>query len=175
MLLKQNAPGQALHRTATNHMVEGDFTTVKNRTIKTDITRNMVENKTTNWSSNVSGKQSSRSKTGSLVKEISKIDSERVSNKYSPFSKRKIPGKIPNLKMAGRLAHFSKSWEKLTQDQEILSVVKVYVIPFLNVPVQRNIPKQMATSKTQELLINQETTEMLDKGAIKKVEHQFPD
>ena len=65
MLLKQNAPRkerwrfflveavavfllqkspfeQALHRTATNSMVEGDFTTVKNRTIEIDITRNMV-------------------------------------------------------------------------------------------------------------------------------------
>ena len=66
MLLKQNAPrkerwrfflvetvellllpkspfGQALHRPATNHKVEDDFTTVKNRIIETDITRNMVE------------------------------------------------------------------------------------------------------------------------------------
>ena len=40
--------GQALHRTVTNRMVEGNFTTVKNRTIETDITRNMVEDKTTN-------------------------------------------------------------------------------------------------------------------------------
>ena len=49
LLLLQNSPfGQALHRTATNRMVEGGFITVKNRTIETDITHNMVENKTTN-------------------------------------------------------------------------------------------------------------------------------
>ena len=47
------------------------------------------------------------------------------------------------------------------------------VIPFLKVPLQRNIPKQVATSKTKELLINQEIMEMPDKGAITKVEHQF--
>ena len=72
------------------------------------------------------------------------------------------------MQLAGRLAHFRKNWEKLTQDQEILSVVKGYVIAFLKLPVQRTIPKQVATSKTQELLIDQEIMEMLDKETIKK-------
>ena len=72
------------------------------------------------------------------------------------------------MQLAGRLAHFRKNWEKLTQDQEILSVVKGYVISFLKLPVQRTVPKQVATSKTQELLIDQEIMEMLDKRAIKK-------
>ena len=67
------------------------------------------------------------------------------------------------MQLAGRLAHFRKNWEKLTQDQEILSVVKGYVISFLKLPVQRTVPKQVATSKTQELLIDQEIMEMLDK------------
>ena len=92
-----------------------------------------------------------------------------------PLVKNLFTGKIPNLQLAGRLAHFSKNWEKLTQDQEILSVVKGYVIPFLKVPMQRPIPKQVTMRKTQELLIDQEIMEMLDKGAIKIVEHQFPD
>ena len=67
------------------------------------------------------------------------------------------------MQLAGRLAHFRKNWEKLTQDQEILFVVKRYVISFLKLPVQRTIPKQVAMSKTQELLIDQEIMEMLDK------------
>ena len=45
------------------------------------------------------------------------------------------------------------------------------MIPFLKVPVQRTISKQVTTSKTQELLTDQEIIEVLDKGAIKKVEH----
>ena len=53
-------------------------------------------------------------------------------------------------------------------------MVKVYVIPFLKIPVQRIIPKQVATSKTQELLTGKEM-QILDKGAIKIVEHQYPD
>ena len=53
-------------------------------------------------------------------------------------------------------------------------MVKGYVIPFLKIPVQRTIPKQVATSKTQELLTDKEM-QILDKGAIKIVEHQYPD
>ena len=101
------------------------------------------------------------------------IPEESLTN-VPPLVKRLFTGKIPNLQLAGRLAHFSKNWEKLTQDQEILSVVKGYVIPFLKISVKRTIPKEVATSKTQELLIDQEITKMLDKGAISKVEHQFP-
>ena len=63
----------------------------------------------------------------------------------------------------------------MTQDEEILSVTKGYVIPFLKVPVQRTAPKKVTTSKTQELLIDQEIMEMLDKAAIKQVASQFPD
>ena len=156
-------------------MVKGDFTTVKNRTIEIDITRNTVGNKTTN---------------GALVSQVSKvldqkpaplsrnfpelIPEESLTNVH-PFVKHLFTGKIPNLQLAGRLAHFSKNWEALTQVQEILSVAKGYVIPFLKVPMQRTIPKQVTMSKTQELLIDQEIMEMLDKGAIKKVEHHFPD
>ena len=69
LLLPKSPLGQVLYRTAINRIVEGDFITVKNRTIKTDITRNMVGNKTP---------------TGSLVQKTSRIDSRRVSDKCSP-------------------------------------------------------------------------------------------
>ena len=48
LFLPKSPFGQALHRTATNRMVKGNFITVKNRTIDTDITHNMVRNKTKN-------------------------------------------------------------------------------------------------------------------------------
>ena len=62
LLLLKSPFGQALHRTATNLMGEGDFITLKNRTIETGITRNIVVNKP-----------------GSLVQKISRTDSRRVS------------------------------------------------------------------------------------------------
>lgn len=81
--------------------------------------------------------------------------------------------KIPKLQLARRLADFSKKWDKLTQDQEVLSVFKDCVIPFLKVPVQRTIQKQLKMFKTQKLLIDQDIIQMPDKGAIKKSETSF--
>ena len=83
-----------------------------------------------------------------------------------PLVKILFTGKIPNLLLARRLRHFSKNWEKLTPDQDILSVLKGYVIPFLKVLVQRTVPKQVRVFKTQELLIDQDIVEMLEKRAI---------
>ena len=85
-----------------------------------------------------------------------------------PLVKILFTGKSPNLILARRLPHFSKNWEKLTLDQDILSVVKGYVIPFLKVLVQKTVPKQVRVSKTQELLIDQDIVEMLEKRAIEK-------
>ena len=46
---------------------------------------------------------------------------------------------IPNKPLAGRLASFIATWEKITQDQEILSIVKGYKIPFVSLPFQEKI------------------------------------
>ena len=175
LLLPKNSFGQALYQTTTSLMVEGDFTTVKNRTIETDITRNIVGNKITNETvvSQIS-KVLDQNLAPLSRKFLELIPEESLTNVH-PLVKNLFAGKIPNLQLVGRLVHFRKNWEKLTQDQEILPVVKGPVIPFLKIPVQRTIPKQVSTSKTQELLIDQEIMEMLVKGTIKKVEHQFPD
>ena len=79
-------------------MVEGDFITVKNRTIETDITRNMVGNKMAN----------------TVASQVSKVIREESLRKVHPLRKNLLTGKIPNLQLAGRLAHFSKISEKLT-------------------------------------------------------------
>ena len=79
-----------------------------------------------------------------LSRKFPELIPEKSITHVHPFVKNLLTGKIPNLQLAGRLPHFSKIWEKLThpsQDQEILSVVKGYVIPFLKAPVQRTIPK----------------------------------
>ena len=122
-------------------MAEGNFNTVKNQTIETDITRNMVENKTANGAvmSQVSNVLDQR--LAPLSREFPGLIPKEFVTNVHPLVKNLFTIEIPNLQLAGRLAHFSKHWEKLTQDQEILSVVKGYVIPFLKVPVQRNIPK----------------------------------
>lgn len=97
----------------------------------------MVVNKTTNGAVISQVSKVKKKKTYCLVQNFSRIDSRKVSNKCHPLVKNLFTGKIPNLQLAGRLVHFNKNWKKLTRDQEILSAVKGYVIPFLRVPVQR--------------------------------------
>ena len=155
LLLPKSPFGQALHRTTTNRMVEGNFTTVENRTIETKITRNMAGNKTTNGIVVSRVNNVLDQNLAPLSRKFSELIPEESLTNVHPLVKSLLTGKIPNLQLAGRLAHFSNNWEKLTQDQEILSVVKGYVIPFFKVPVQRTIPKQGTTSKTEELLIDQ--------------------
>ena len=96
--------------------MKGDFTTVKNPIIETDIAHNMVGNKTTN---------------GTVVSQVSKVLDQSLaplSRKFLELSpeesltnvnslvKYLFPKKISNLQLAGRLAHFSMNWKKLTQD-----------------------------------------------------------
>ena len=75
---------------------------------------------------------------------------------------------VPNVPLTGRLAYFITAWEKIIQDQEILSIVKGYNIPFVSLPFQGKIPNLPKMSKEQFSLVEQEVLEMLEKGAIKK-------
>ena len=47
---------------------------------------------------------------------------------------------IPNVPLAERLAYFIAAWEKITQNQDILSIVKGYEIPFVSLLFQEKIP-----------------------------------
>ena len=114
-------------------MLEGHFTVVKNRTVETEITRNMVVSKRTN---------------GAVVSMVSKILDQNLiplSTKFPEFipaeSLTNVHPLVQNMFtekiMSLAHAHFSKDWEKLTQDQKMLSTVKGYLILFFKVPVQR--------------------------------------
>ena len=82
---------------------------------------------------------------------------------------KKFTKSIPNVPLAGRIAYFIATWEKITQDQEILSIIKRYEIPFVSLPFQEKIPNLTKMSKEQFSLVEQEVLEMLEKGAIQKV------
>ena len=72
---------------------------------------------------------------------------------------------ISNASLAGRLPYFITAWENITQDQEILSIVKEYEISFISLTSQEKIPN---LSKEQFSLLEQEGLEMLEKAAIQK-------
>jgi len=76
---------------------------------------------------------------------------------------------IQEMPLAGRLRHFLQACEILTQDKQILSIVRGFEIPFLSVPFQEKVPVPIKTNLQQEHLIDVEVSEMLRKGAISKV------
>ena len=84
-----------------------------------------------------------------------------------PVVRKLFTEEIPNVPLAGRLSQFVKQWEEITRDQEILSIVKGYQRPFTNLPVQEK-PQKM--SDKQSLLVDQEISELLEKGAIQEAE-----
>ena len=85
-----------------------------------------------------------------------------------PVIRKSFTKSIPNVPLAERLTYFIAAWEKITQDQDI-SIVKGYEIPFVSLPFQEKIPNLTKMSKEQFSLVEQEVLEMLEKGAIQKV------
>ena len=76
---------------------------------------------------------------------------------------------IPKVPLARALPYFITAWEKITQDQEILSVVKGHEIPSVSLPFQEKIANLTKMLKEQFSFAEQELLEMLEKGAIQKV------
>ena len=52
---------------------------------------------------------------------------------------------VTNLPLAGRLKDFLEAWEILTNDPEILEIVRGFKIPFLKNPTQKRVPQRRHT------------------------------
>jgi len=81
------------------------------------------------------------------------------------FMIKEIPQNLP---VAGRLRHFLRNWECLTQDPQILKLVMGYRIPFLSLPAQTPY-FPIKFSPEERSIIDEEVTQMIQKGAIKEV------
>ena len=68
--------------------------------------------------------------------------------------------------VAGRLKNFIENSQNLTSDTEILLLVEDYTIPFHEIPQQKSIPDSPNLSQTEKILVQKETQNMLNKGAI---------
>lgn len=62
--------------------------------------------------------------------------------------------------------NFLSSWKRLTKDQDILSVVEVYKIPFITAPNQEIIRQNIHMIPAQEKQGDKEISEKPKKGAI---------
>ena len=77
---------------------------------------------------------------------------------------------VPSLRLAGRLKSFLPAWQILTQDRQILLIVEGFEKPVSSEPMQEKLPIPMKTTLEQTELIDKEVLEMLQKGAISKVQ-----
>ena len=73
------------------------------------------------------------------------------------------------LQLAGRLQHFLSNWQLLTRDQFILEMVVGIQIPFTIFPHQSRVPPPTFHNQSEKVAIDQEISEMLQKGAIQVV------
>jgi len=80
-------------------------------------------------------------------------------------------GKFPNHPVGGRTLLFQNNWARLTNDQNILSLVSGHEIDLLRDPMELSFskPGMMILSKEEENLVDTEIKHLLAKRAIKKV------
>ena len=169
---------KALYLTKIDRKVETDTITQQNQVIKTKT--KMFDFKTTRVQvpeSSTMQVQHQMVNTSFIIQKEASVtsNSELVPLKkiatlehVHPVIRKLYTKRIPNVPLAGRLGYFIAAWEKITQDQEILSIVKGFEVPFVSLPLQEKIPNLTKMSKEQFSLVEQEVLEMLEKGAIQK-------
>ena len=72
--------------------------------------------------------------------------------------------------LAGRLAHYVRNWEVITQDRWVLQAIMGYKLDLLQTPHQGRRSAVLHHSLTDQALITEEVQELLAKQAIKKTQ-----
>ena len=66
-----------------------------------------------------------------------------------PLFSKEMLTKAVNIPPAGRISPFLINWQKLTSNQDIISVIKGYNIPFIKSSFQQKIPNFTKINKNQ--------------------------
>ena len=78
---------------------------------------------------------------------------------------------LPITPLGGRIGRFVKQWEKLTNNQNILEIVRGWTIPLASAPGSRVNLKPYSMSSEEHARVSDEVASMLGKGAIHLVTH----
>ena len=77
---------------------------------------------------------------------------------------------LPQIKVnkpfAGRLKYFIQQWGKITNDGQILNIIRGWEIPFLETPTPKKPTGNLPRSQDETNIITLEVESMLEKGAI---------
>ena len=87
-----------------------------------------------------------------------------------PILRKTLPELIIQSKLGGRLRYFLDQWMIITNDQEILNLIRGWDIPFIE-PPRETLCQNSFISMDDHALIDQEISEMLEKGAIQKTSY----
>ena len=68
---------------------------------------------------------------------------------------------------AGRTQKFLANWKLITNDQEILNIVKGWEIPLTDIPIQNKVPQELKMNSLKSQAMDKEVVDMLAKGAIR--------
>ena len=152
-------------------MMAGDFTTVKRRTIETDITRNVVKNKTTNGAvmSQVNKVLDQK------LAPLSRIDSKRVSNKCSPFSKIFVYRKNPKPTIGRKIGSFQQGLGKIDPRSGNSVCSKGVCDTILESSSAKEHSKAGDNGQNTGIVNKSGDYGNARKRSHKKVKHQFPD
>ena len=72
--------------------------------------------------------------------------------------------------MGGRLAHFAKKWEEITDNKWVLSIVRNgFRIPFIKIPPLSSVPIRMSQSSSP--FLREEIENLLNKRAVERVQN----
>ena len=171
---------RVLRTVKINHMAEGAITTPKNQVIVTNI--NMVDFRVSftiiaeeNFNMGVQQQHKINTSLKNL-KEVpftnnSKLVTLTLMTLIHPVVRKLFTKEIPNApRLAGMISHFVIHLKQITCDQEIVSIVKGYQIPFVNLLVKEKLPNTIKMSEQQSLLVDQEISELQEKRVIQKAE-----
>ena len=92
-----------------------------------------------------------------------------VNQQVPPASRIQFHTIKANPPIGGRIKHFLKNWEILTQDPWVLETVSGYKLEFVQLPFQEKIPNAIKFSKEETVLVRQEIDQLLQKCAIRQV------
>ena len=84
-----------------------------------------------------------------------------------PSIKGLLPTKEVIAPQAGRTQKFLANWKLLTNDQDILNIVKGWEIPLIDTPTQNKIPQDVRMNNLESQAMDKEVEDMLAKGAIR--------
>ena len=76
--------------------------------------------------------------------------------------------------VAGRLSRFVTNWEVLTTDKWVIEAVKGFKIPFISQPAQDHWPNPAMYSAEQSMLIQEEVSTLVEKGAVTQIHNPQP-